>query len=238
MTPRPYLKAGLIGVMALFVSTSAAAFTSSEQIVAAVEEFISTKSKAATPASVEKTEIQVGAIDSRLRLADCGDSLALDLRGTQRLPGRSLVKVSCTAQNPWSIFVPANVAWYQTVVSSRAPLAKAQELAASDVYLQAIKITRSGAAYYSRKEDVLGKLLKRRVAANQPLTATMLQAADLVHKGEAVVLLAEAGGIAVRTEGVALTGGAAGEQIRVKNPASKRIVKARVTGRGQAKVLM
>lgn len=238
MTLRPNLTPGLVCALALFISNGVAAFTASEQITTAVKAFIGAQSDAATPASVAKTEIQIGAIDSRLRLADCGEDLTLDLQSTPRLPGRNLVKVSCTAPKPWSIYVPANVVWYQTVVSSRAPLTKAQVLAPNDVYLQQIKITRSGDAYYSRKEDVLGKLLKRRIAANQPLTATLLDEADLVHKGDTVMLLAKAGGIVVRTEGVALVGGAAGEQIRVKNPASKRIVKALVTGRGQVKVLM
>lgn len=238
MTLRAFLTSGLVCTFELCISSGAAAFTSSEQITTAVEEFIGAKSKAVSPSSVENMEIEVSAIDSRLRLADCGENLTLALQSTRRLPGRSLVKVSCAAPQPWSIFVPANVSWYQTVVSSRMPLTRSQELAAGDVYLQPIKVTRSGGAYYSRKEDVLGKLLKRRVPANQPLTAMLLQEADLVQKGETVVMLAEAGGITVRTEGEALTNGAAGEQIRVKNRGSKRIVKARVTGRGQVKALM
>ncbi|MGI9284712.1 MAG: flagellar basal body P-ring formation chaperone FlgA [Pseudomonadales bacterium] len=234
MTLRPYRACAF----AVFISSNASAFTASEQITTAVKEFVSAESDAATPASVEKTEIQVNGIDSRLRLADCGETLTLALQNTRRLPGRNLVKVSCAAPNPWSIYVPANVVWYQTVVSSRVPLNKAKALTTSDVYLQQIKINRSGSAYYSRQEDVVGKLLKRRIAANQPLTAVLLEEADLVRKGDTVIMLAKAGGIAVRTEGEALTNGAAGEQIRVKNRGSKRIVKAEVTGRGQVKVLM
>ncbi len=238
MTLRNYLKPTLASALAVLLSSNAAAFTASEQITNAVEAFISAESDALTPASVEKTDIKVDGIDSRLRLADCGENLTLALQNTRRIPGRNLVKVSCTKPSPWSIYVPANVVWYQTVVSSRTPLQKSKPLSNADVHLQQIKINRAGSAYYSRKEDVIGKLLKRRIGANQPLTVVLLEEADLVRKGDTVIVSAQAGGIAVRTQGEALTNGAAGEQIRVKNRGSQRIVKAEVTGRGQVKVLM
>ncbi len=238
MTLRTHLTPAITCAFAVLLSGNAVAFTANEQITNAVKAFIGAESAALTPASVEKTDIQVNGIDSRLRLADCGEKLTLALQNTRRLPGRNLVKVSCTTPSPWSIYVPANVVWHQTVVSSRTPLQKAQPLSGSDVYLQQIKINRAGSAYYSRKEDVVGKLLKRRIGANQPLTAVLLEEADLVRKGDTVIVSASAGGIAVRTQGEALTNGAAGEQIRVKNRGSNRIVKAEVIGRGQVKVLM
>ncbi len=238
MTLRSYLKPTLASALTVLLSGNAAAFTASEQITTAVKAFISAESDALTPASVEKTDVQVDGIDSRLRLADCGEDLTLALQNTRRLPGRNLVKVSCTTPSPWSIYVPANVVWYQTVVSSRTPLQKSQPLNGGDVYLQQIKINRAGSAYYSRKQDVVGKLLKRRISANQPLTAVLLEEADLVRKGDTVIVSAQAGGIAVRTQGEAMNDGAAGEQIRVRNRGSNRIVKAEITGRGQVKVLM
>lgn len=238
MTLRIHLTPAITCAFAVLLSSNAAAFTASEQITSAVKAFISSESDAVTPASVEKADIQVVGIDSRLRLADCGENLTLALQNTRRLPGRNLVKVSCKTPSPWSIYVPANVVWYQTVVSSRTPLQKSQPLSNDDVYLQQIKINRAGSAYYSRKEDVVGKLLKRRIGANQPLTAVLLEEADLVRKGDTVIVSAKSGGIAVRTQGEALTNGAAGDQIRVKNRGSKRIVKAEVIGRGQVKVLM
>ena len=238
MTLRNHLMPAITCVFAVLLNNNAAAFTTSDQISSAVKAFISAESDALTPASVEKTDIQVDGIDSRLRLADCGENLTLALQNTRRLPGRNLVKVSCTTPSPWSIYVPANVVWYQTVVSSRTPLQKSKPLSGGDVYLQQIKINRAGSAYYSRKQDVLGKLLKRRIGANQPLTAVLLEEADLVRKGDTVIMSARSGGIAVRTQGEALNAGAAGEQIRVKNRGSSRIVKAEVTGRGQVKVLM
>lgn len=237
MTVRAYLNSVSACVLAVTLSSHAAA-TSNETITRAVKSFLDEQSAAALPASVEQVDIDVDAIDSRLRLGECGDNLDLALQNSLRLPGRNLVKVSCSAPKQWSIYVPAKVTWYQTVVSSRAPLNRSKVLTADDVYLQRVKISRADSAYYTRKEDVTGKLLKRRVAANQPLTAALLAMADLVRKGDTVIMLAKAGGIAVRTEGEALANGAAGDQIRVKNRSSKRIVKAEVTGRGKVKVLM
>ena len=85
-------------------------------------------------------------------------------------------------------------------------------------------------------QQVVGKVAGRRLAANKAVDWRFLEQADLVRKGEAVQLLAKNASISVKIEGKALTSGAKGEQIRVQNPLSNRIVDALVTARGRAEI--
>jgi flagella basal body P-ring formation protein FlgA len=60
----------------------------------------------------------------------------------------------------------------------------------------------------------------------------------VVRRGEAVVISAASSIVAVKVAGVALTDGRLGEQIRIKNLSSSRIVQAKMVGPGQAEVPM
>lgn len=73
---------------------------------------------------------------------------------------------------------------------------------------------------------------------DQILTPAHVEMAEVVRKGDQVVISAGNSTIQVKMPGEALSAGAVGEQIRVRNLNSKRVVKARVTGPGQVEVAM
>ncbi|HAV88201.1 MAG TPA: flagella basal body P-ring formation protein FlgA, partial [Pseudomonas sp.] len=76
------------------------------------------------------------------------------------------------------------------------------------------------------------------VQPGQVLTPAMLELAEVIRRGDQVVISAGNQSVNVRMPGEALTDGAPGEQIRVKNLRSGRIVRARVTGPGQVEAAM
>ena len=59
---------------------------------------------------------------------------------------------------------------------------------------------------------------------------------QLVKRGDIVTILAEIKGLTVRVNGNALTDGHRGDEIRVKNQRSKRILQAEVIGPGTVRV--
>jgi len=62
---------------------------------------------------------------------------------------------------------------------------------------------------------------------------SQLKAAQLIAPGEQVQILSRSGGIFVQMAGEALSGGSLGQQIRVRNLASGRVLRVRVIARGQ-----
>ena len=62
------------------------------------------------------------------------------------------------------------------------------------------------------------------------LTRGMFRAKKLVHRGDRVTLSMKSGLVAVRVSGIAMSDGARGERVKVKNLSSKRTVDGTVGG--------
>ncbi len=60
----------------------------------------------------------------------------------------------------------------------------------------------------------------------------------LIKRGDAVTITAEGDGLSVKMPGVAMSDGRRGEQIRIKNNNSAKIVDAQVTEPGEVAVPM
>ena len=71
---------------------------------------------------------------------------------------------------------------------------------------------------------------------NGVITPRMIEEPKVVKKGDEVMIVATKGALSVRSSGVALSDGRVGQQISVKNSATKRIVKARVKRKGLVQV--
>lgn len=188
-------------------------------------------------ASVHAVRVDTQAIDPRLRLASCSEALNYSMNANTQLPGRALVKVACkSTQTAWSIYVSASVSWEQDIVVAAVGLRRGQDIGVDEVRIERRRLKRPGVKYVHALDQVVGKVAGRRLAANKAVDWRFLEQADLVRKGEAVQLLAKNESISVKIEGKALTSGAKGEQIRVQNPLSNRVVDALVTARGRAEI--
>ena len=86
--------------------------------------------------------------------------------------------------------------------------------------------------YYFSINDVVNMEIKRQLKPGAAITRSNLRPPMLIEKGDSVVLSAKIGSLKVRTTAIAMSNGRKGQQIRVKNKQSKRIVDARVTGPG------
>jgi flagella basal body P-ring formation protein FlgA len=92
--------------------------------------------------------------------------------------------------------------------------------------------------YLTGLKQALGKKLTRPLQPDQVLAPANVEQAEVIRKGDQVVISARSGNMSVRMPGEALSDGAIGKQISVRNQRSKRVVKARVIGPGQVEVAM
>ncbi len=183
-------------------------------------------------------EIEVNRLDPRLRLASCDKPLTFKLESPAQPIGRVTVRVSCEGSSRWSLFVPGQVRLFRDVIIAARPLKRDSTLSDTDVYLAERDVSLLTQGYLTSLDQVLGNKLTRPVQLDQALAPTLLQLAEVVRKGDQVVITARSGGINVRMPGEAMSDGAPGTQIRVKNLRSGRVVKARVAGPGQVEVAM
>jgi flagella basal body P-ring formation protein FlgA len=191
---------------------------------------------ASTARHTGRVEISVGPVDPRLRLQRCSSAPeAFEPPGGRSL-GRTTVGVRCAGPRPWTLYVPAEIAVYgPTLVAARA-LQRGEELGAADVRVVEQDLGSLPPGSLSVATEAVGKRLKRSIAAGTPVTSSMLKVTQLVRRGQAVVLLAKAGGVQVRSAGKALDSAAKGERVRVENSTSGRVVEGIVVAEGVVQV--
>ncbi|MDX1250719.1 MAG: flagellar basal body P-ring formation protein FlgA [Gammaproteobacteria bacterium] len=185
-----------------------------------------------------RLEIDAGALDTRLRLPACAETLEAFSPPGGRRTGNTSVGVRCHQPKPWSIYVPVNVKIHATVLTARLALRRGDVIGAEDFQLVERDVAALPEGHFSTPEQIVGRIAKRPVTAGSPYTPAMLEAPRLVRKGDLVTLLAEIAGVNVRMTGKALADGAAGTSIQVSNLSSQRVIEGTVIAEGVVKVRM
>ncbi|WP_154913992.1 flagellar basal body P-ring formation chaperone FlgA [Pseudomonas fluorescens] len=192
----------------------------------------------ATSQTEGRYEIEVNQLDPRLRMPMCDKELTATLESPATPIGRVTVKVRCDSTSPWTVFVPAQVRLFRDVVTTTRPLKRAGVIEPGDVMLRERDISLINQGYFTSLEQAVGQKLTRPTVANQILTLVHLEQAEVISKGDQVVITARSGTLSVRMPGEALSNGGLREQIRVKNLNSQRVIKAQVIAPGQVEVAM
>ncbi|MEX5595506.1 flagellar basal body P-ring formation chaperone FlgA [Pseudomonas orientalis] len=183
-------------------------------------------------------EIQVKQLDPRLRMPMCDKELTATLESPAQPIGRVTVKVRCEGASPWTVFVPAQVKLFRDVVVVARPLKRTGIIGDDDVALRERDISLINQGYLTSLDQAIGQRLTRPVVTDQVITLVHLEQAEVIRKGDQVVISASSGGLNVKMPGEALSNGGMSEQIRVKNLNSNRVIKARVTAPGQVEVAL
>ncbi|HEF4763067.1 TPA: flagellar basal body P-ring formation protein FlgA [Pseudomonas putida] len=192
----------------------------------------------ATSQTEGRYEIQVNQLDPRLRMPMCDKELTASLESPAKPLGRVTVKVRCEGSSPWTVFVPAQVRLFRDVVTTSRPLRRAGIVEPEDVILRERDISAINQGYLTSLDQAIGQRLTRPMVADQVITLVHLEQAEVIRKGDQVVITARSGTLSVRMPGEALANGGMSEQIRVKNLNSQRVIKAQVTAPGQVEVSM
>ncbi|MGR3885906.1 flagellar basal body P-ring formation chaperone FlgA [Pseudomonas sp. 1152_12] len=183
-------------------------------------------------------EIQVSQLDPRLRMPMCDKELTATLESPAQPIGRVTVKVRCEGASPWTVFVPAQVKLFRDVVVVTRPLKRTGIIGYDDVAMRERDISQINQGYLTSLDQALGQRLTRPMVTDQVITLVHLEQAEVIRKGDQVVISASSGGLSVKMPGEALSNGGMSEQIRVKNLNSNRVIKAQVTAPGQVEVAL
>ncbi|TFF06702.1 flagellar basal body P-ring formation protein FlgA [Pseudomonas sp. BCA14] len=192
----------------------------------------------ATTQTPGRYEIQVNQLDPRLRMPMCDKELTATLESPAQPIGRVTVKVRCEGTSPWTVFVPAQVKLFRDVVVVTRPLKRTGIIGFEDVALRERDISLINQGYLTSVDQAIGQKLTRPMVTDQVITLVHLEQAEVIRKGDQVVISASSGALTVKMPGEALSNGGMSEQIRVKNLNSNRVIKAQVTAPGQVEVAL
>lgn len=184
----------------------------------------------------QPAEINIGKLDSRLRLRQCNLPLDVYLPTGSRDLGRFTLGVRCSGQKPWSLHVPVTVTIYQKVIVTARSLPRGKILTGNDLKFAKHDKSKLPAGYMDELTEGVGMELKRQLSNGAPLTTSMIRKPKIIKRGQRVSIIARAGGMEVRMAGKALAHGAVGDRIRVLNMKSKKKIEGTVTPSGDIRV--
>ena len=240
----PYRKfLGVLAAVCLFNAGSPAladTVTLPDMLIGVTQGFLefTVEDYLATSQTEGRYEIQVSQLDPRLRMPMCDKELTASLESPAKPLGRVTVKVRCEGAAPWTVFVPAQVRLFRDVVTTTRPLRRLGVVEPDDVILRERDISLISQGYLTSLDQAIGQKLTRPMVADQLITLVNIEQAEVITKGDQVVITARSGTLSVRMPGEALSNGGLRDQIRVKNLNSQRVIKAQVIAPGQVEVAM
>ncbi len=172
----------------------------------------------------EQIQVVIGQLDSRLRLHQCTIPLEAYNQNYEMRQGLSTIGVRCNDSKPWSLYVPVSVKNFKMVATLKHAVIRNTVISDDDIALQKMDINRLSSGYFDDLEQLKGKMLTQNLSKGVVLTKHHVKLPMAINRGQSVTLIAKNSVIEVRMKGVAMSKGAIGERIKVKNMKSKRIV--------------
>ena len=218
----PWLFASLLAAQ-VFTATAFAqeSIQSLDAIRAAAQTFVTAHVPKQAPGAVT---VNVGTLDSRLRLAPCAAPLKVSLPAGATFRDRMTVAVSCVGGSSWTVYVPIAIETQTPVLVLRRAANRGTRLTADDVEVQTRVVQGTGDSYLTDAAELGGRTLKRPLGAGAALTADAMMDDMVVRRGQHVTLLAAVGGLEVRAAGVAMNDAATAGRVKVQNISSNLIV--------------
>lgn len=187
--------------------------------------------------------VQVNSLDTRLRLKLCEEELETFWSPGSRKLGRVTVQVVCSYPHPWRIHVQATVTLEGSVWILAKGVRRGEVLSRAHIKEEVVTVGGVNTSYRNVVDPViglepwLGFEFSQRVKSGSVLAESMLVPAKVINKGEAVLITYETAGLQLQTKGVALSNGAKGSYVRVKNTSSGNTIDAVVIDRGLVSLL-
>ncbi len=191
----------------------------------------------AARAAAEKAaagDAEATSVDERLKLARCAEALDAKIeRPIER--GRGIVLVSCSAPEPWRLFVPVRMRNDAAVLVLARNVQPGEVLTAADVVVERRSSASLPYDYLSDSAQAVGLAIRRSQTAGSVVTSAALESPEVVRRGELVTLAAGDGPVMVKSEGVALEAARLRQRLKVRS-ASGRVIEGTAEGPGLVRV--
>lgn len=184
----------------------------------------------AYPDSISRVEI--GPVDSRLRLGDCDDPRFFFTSGA-RLWGGGSLGMKCLAPSTWVLYLTYQIQITGPALTARQPIPARQLLGAGDTTLANVRYEQDPGAYL--REIPPGAVTQRPMNANQPILVQDLVLPNVIQAGARVRVRIQGRGFSVAQEGKALNAAKAGGSVQVKMPTG-RIVRGMANQAGEVEI--
>jgi flagella basal body P-ring formation protein FlgA len=184
------------------------------------------KSEAALhlPPLSDRQRFLVGPIPQPVQLEHCPDGVKPSVGPAPHMKDRVLVELRCQGAGTWHIYVPVRIVGTSSVAVAAHAIVTGSVLTPNDLRVEQHDMTELPPGYLDDPAIAVGLTAARPISGGAILTNQQLVASKAVQRGQAVTLVADAGGMSVRMAGRALTDGLVNQRVRVQNLSSGKIV--------------
>jgi flagella basal body P-ring formation protein FlgA len=163
-----------------------------------------------------RTEVSVGALDSRLRLAPCGNVEPYLPVGV-RLWGKTRVGLRCVdGMAHWNVTVPATVRVLGSAWVVRAQIGAGEVLRETDAVAAEVDWAEETSPVLAERAAWVGQIATRAMGTGQTLRQGLVKPAQVFQAGAQVKVVAQGAGFEVSADAQALSAGIVGQPARVR----------------------
>jgi len=189
--------------------------------------------------SSSNSRIEFARWDTRLKLSKCdSNKIQVFYPGKQQRLGNVSIGLRCLEGKSWTIYLRAFITMKQKVVFSKRFIGRGNVITKDDLVIDTIEVSNTNRKYFHLTKNIIGQVAKRNIRIGQKISATVLKPAMIIKRGHEVTIIARTAGILIRTKGKALSDGAKGQIVKVRNLRSKRELQATVIAPNTVKVNM
>lgn len=217
--------------LAAFILTSGLAFAETNHSIQAIQQQVDAYLRASLEPGADY-RINISPIDPHLQLPACAEALKLTSPSGMVKPGLNTVAIRCPGETGWSIYSTASIKAFMEVLVASKPIQRNEAIRAEHLTLEKRDVGVLQQGFMVDQEAVLNKQAVRNIAAGSVLSRSQFTDLTLVKRGQQVSIQSGRQGFLISAPGIAMMDGAKGQQIRVKNAGSQRIVQAVVVEPG------
>lgn len=209
---------GVVAVLTLLAAVAQAQTAAEPEYLGATRRWLdqavaSVQTAGATPL---RMEVSVGALDSRLRLAQCSQVEPYIPVGT-RLWGRTRLGLRCVdGVAKWNVFLPITIKAMGRAWVMRRDVAAGAVLGADDVMEAEVDWAEEHSPIVADAAQWVGQVATRNLGTGQALRQNMLRPAQVFQAGAQVRVVALGTGFQITADAQALSPGVVGQLARVR----------------------
>ena len=172
----------------------------------------------------ERVTIKVSSIDPRVKIKPCNSPLTANI--PENSNGRNVnVKINCGDSIPWLIYVPVKVYRSIPVLVAVHSIDKGNILDNNNIGLIYQDRKKIRGTILDNPSVVIGSKAKRKISKGHHINERNI---CMVCKGDSVSIIATSQDFSIKTSGIALSNGALGSSVQVKNKQSGKIITGQV----------
>ncbi len=182
----------------------------------------------------QDAEVSYPSVSPQYVLPSCADEPNIELiRPLQ--PGRNGIELRC-ADPYWVQNLALQLHIYRDVAVLQNPIKNGEIIQPEHVSMIRYDTGELGKGFYLTLAEVIGTEARRSLRTGTVISPDMIEAADIIARGQPVTIRLKRPGIHIEMAGTALTDGHLGEHIRVRNDRSQKILSAKVLRAGLVQV--